>query len=753
MIVKEYLKNHTVGCIAILSTTALTSVMALPALAQNAPASPPAAASSGQNATAIEDIVVTAQRRSERLQDVPVAVTAASAAKLAAVGIASTQELTVVTPGLSMPQTAGYSQPRIRGIGSSTNGPGQEPPIATYIDGVYLAAAPASLLTLNNIDRVEVLKGPQGTLFGRNATGGLIQVVTKDPSEKPTAAFNLSYAKYNDITADAYVSGPIADAFRADLALHYETQQSGWGTNLGTGNPAGTLPHDFAGRAKFLFEPGADTSIVLAVDYADRVSRRDVQKLDERLFQGTFNNPLFGGPFPQGGKYDINNNIDPENRLKAKGVSLHIKQELGGATLQSITAYRDTKFDINLDIDQTPIKYIQLFASSRMKQFSQELQLSSDSSGPLTWTGGLYFYHADDSNNPLQVDFPPTAVSPVPFAPVSIRTDSKMRTNSFAGYAQGTYEFLPETRLTLGGRFTYERKHSEGGEDFIVGGAVAQHTTFPAPGIVDTIKANRFTYRIALDHKFTPDILGYVSYNTGFKSGGYNLSAPTNPPYKLETIKAAEVGLKSDLFNRRLRLNMAAYHYDYGNLQVGRYFNNVQTVYNGAKAEIYGVDLDGEVIVAQGLSLNGGFSYIHAEFKSFPLADYIVPCEGQTPTPGHVVTCSAAGNRLPFTPKTTFNIGADYKVDVSFGTLEAHATYYRASSVFAAPDNVATEPAYDLVNASMGWTDLSGQLSVKVWGKNLGNSYYATSMLEANQGVIRANGAPRTYGVTLGYKF
>ncbi|WP_041391072.1 TonB-dependent receptor domain-containing protein [Sphingobium chlorophenolicum] len=110
-----------------------------------------------------------------------------------------------------------------------------------------------------------------------------------------------------------------------------------------------------------------------------------------------------------------------------------------------------------------------------------------------------------------------------------------------------------------------------------------------------------------------------------------------------------------------------------------------------------------------------------------------MPCEGQTPTPGHVVTCSAAGNRLPFTPNTTFNIGADYNVDVPFGTLEAHATCYRSSSVFAAPDNVATEPAYDLVNASMGWADLSGQLSVKVWGKNLGNSYYATSMLEANQ--------------------
>lgn len=703
----------------------------------------------------IEDIVVTAQRRSERLQDVPVAISAASATKLASVGINSTQELTIVTPGLSVPQVAGYTQPHIRGIGTNANGPGIEQAIATYIDGVYIASAPSSLLTLNNIERIEVLKGPQGTLFGRNATGGLIQIVTKDPASQRSAAIDLTYANYQNVITNAYVSGPFTDTLKADIAARYETQKKGWGKNLGSGGNTGNLPHDFAGRIKFALEPTDATQIRIALDYEDRVSRRDVQKSDERQVSGTFNNPFFGGPFPPGGRHDINNDLDPQNELQASGISLQVVHDLGFASLQSITAYRKTDYNFLLDLDQTPLNLINLDASTLAKQLSQELQLSSGDSDRFTWTAGLYYFYSDERYDVLDINFGPSFVSPVPNAPVTFRTGDRMQTDSLAGFAQASYELLENTRLTLGGRYTYERRRFSGLSSFIVTGTVAATAPIPDPAtnIPDSNRFRRFNYRIALDHKFDPDILGYVSYNTGFKSGGYNLALPTNPPFKPEEIQAWEVGLKSEFFGRHLRVNAAAYYFKYKNIQVGRYINNNQSLYNGAQADTYGVDLDADLRLKHYFSLSGGFAYNHARFKSFPDADYFIPACGLVPPPGGVISCAADGNRLPFAPSLTFNIGANYKLELPIGVLEANATYFRTSSYFAAPDNFARQPAYDLINTSISWTDPSSTIMIKVWGKNLANTYYATSMLEASQGVIRSNGAPRTYGVTASYKF
>lgn len=216
---------------------------------------------------------------------------------------------------MSAPQTAGFARPHVRGVGSSTAGAGLEQPFATYVDGVYIAAAPASLLTLNNVERVEVLKGPQGTLFGRNATGGLIQVVTRDPGAEAGGAFNLSYANYRTVTADAYVTGGLATNLAADLALRYEHQDRGSGvTWRPAARPATSAmtpprgPYSCSGRG--------GQQVRLALDYEDRDSRREAQHLDPQ-YPGTFNNVVFGGPFPLGSRYDLNTDRDQSNQLKA----------------------------------------------------------------------------------------------------------------------------------------------------------------------------------------------------------------------------------------------------------------------------------------------------------------------------------------------------------------------------------------------------------------------------------------------------
>lgn len=704
---------------------------------------PQPAARSGE----LQEVVVTAQRRRENLQSVPLSVTAISAQALANAGISSTQDLSMVTPGLTMPETAGYAQPHIRGIGSSTNGPGLEQPVATYIDGVYIAAAPAALLTLNDVDHVEVLKGPQGTLFGRNATGGVIQIITKDPTPVASGSLSLGYGNYDDTVAQAYIAGPIVRDVRGDIALRYETQREGWGRNLDTGNPVGAMPHDFAGRTKWLYEPTEGTQVTLAADYEDRNSSRETFHLD---FDYPTKQPLFYGlygPFPQGGRYDTNTNLDEKFTMHGGGVSLQAKQRLGSASLKSITAYRDTTSTLLLDLDETPLSLTALTGKAGDAEFSQELQLLSGTDSKLTWTTGVFYLHMTDQWEPLDVNVPP--------ASLTLRAVDQEHTDALAGYAQTTYQFLPRTDLTLGGRYSYESKHLSGLDSTFVSRRDVGDTPIPDPalGIPSSVEFNRFNYRAALDHKLTPQVMMYIAYTTGFKSGGYNLAVPSNAPYKPEDVRAVEAGLKSELFNQSVRVNGSGYYYTYKNIQVGRYINNNEQIYNGPRARIYGIDLDGEVLVSRGLRLSGGLSYNNARFTSFPDADYIAPCGGMTVPPNGVLSCSAKGNSLPYAPKISFDVAADYRVELSLGMLAANVTYSHTSKFYTGVDNVAFQPRYGLLNVSLGWMDSSGHWSAKVWGENIDDAYYATTINETNNSVGRVLGAPRTYGVKVGYSF
>ena len=277
-----------------------------------------AASSSG----GIEEIVVTAQRRSESMQDVPVAVTAITAARLEGMGIQSTEDLGELTPGLSVPVSSGYFQPHLRGVGTSSTGAGIENPIALYVDGVYIANPPSAFLSLNNIERIEVDKGPQGTLFGRNATGGLIQIVTRDPQQTTHLDTDVSYGNYGDLIGRLYATTGLTNDLSADVAVRYEHQKDGYGHNFFDGTEVGDLPHDLTVRSKFLYEPTSDTQMRLTLDYEDRASTIGELHLGAQ-YPGTFNNAFFGGPYNQGGAYDVN--IDSPYTTEIKVAERHCR--------------------------------------------------------------------------------------------------------------------------------------------------------------------------------------------------------------------------------------------------------------------------------------------------------------------------------------------------------------------------------------------------------------------------------------------
>ena len=501
-----------------------------------------------------------------------------------------------------------------------------------------------------------------------------------------------------------------------------------------------------------MFEPSSATQVRLTLDYEDRAGTRDIFH-EGTQYSSTFNNAFFGGPYPQGGPYDVNEDQPWNTTIQSGGASLQINQDLGAINLESITAYRKSAFFFSLDLDFTPQPILYSVAHQHDEQLSQELRISGNDADKLKWTAGLYYFYSNDGWRPFGFGFGPTVASPVPDVPVlSSLTDDQV-TNSAAGYGQASYEIAPETNLTLGGRYTYERKSVDGESTTFVGGAPAGTTPYPGPGlgIPTTSTFDKFSYRFALDHKFTSTLMGYVSYSTGFKSGGYNLAAAVNPPYKPEDIKASEAGLKSELFDRHLRVNVSAFNYLYDNIQVGQYLGDTEIIVNGAKAKMYGADIDAELAVAGGLTLTGGFSYIHDRFTQYPDASFIIPVGGCVPIPA-VVPCSgsAAGNKLPYTPTTDLTLGADYKWTLPFGAINVDVNYFRSSSWFAAPDNVAFQPSYDLVNGSLTWTDLAEHMKVGLYVRNLGNTVYATSLTEATPGEVVSRGPPRMYGVTLG---
>ena len=723
------------------ASTAWICLMPAHALAQTAPQP---AAQSTQDTDTIGDIVVTAQRRAERLQDVPIAITALSSDQLAASGVTDITKLNTITPGLYIQASTGFVSPHIRGIGTSAGGAGLENSVAVYVDGVYMASQSGSLLSLNNVSRIEVLKGPQGTLFGRNATGGLIQIVTRDPTQNFTADFSAGYGNYDTFTSSAYISGGIAPNLAADIAGQVTTMGKGYGTNIVTGNDVYRTKFDGAVRSKWVLTPTDLTTVKLALDYERRTGNMSISS---RQVEGI--KPAFGAAYniPT---WDINSDFDPYQRLKGGGASLDIQQDIGGVQLESITAYRKSRYTIGFDTDLTPTPAQTLTLSVlNDRQISQEFKLQSDKASKIQWVVGAYYFNANAELDPNVLQLGGPAIPPPPAPPITqISGYSKLTTRAWAGYGQATVPLGDRTNLTGGFRYSTERRtiFSTQAATLINGAVInpfgpdtTQHQTFSAP-----------TWRVSIDHKLDDNDMIYASYNRGFKSGGYNARNPSAPAFKQEKLDAYETGIKSTLLDRLLQVNVAAFYYKYNNIQVSRFEQNNIFIYNGAGAEIYGVDLDLQLHPTRELTIDGGVSVLHDRFTSFPDADRYTP----NPLGGSIrSTVSAKGNRLPITPDATFNLNAHYDHATQSGIWSVDVGGYYNSGFYGQPDNVLKQGKYALLDGSIGWKTSDKRYGVRLWGKNLTNHPVSTALGQSDTSAIVQYDAPRTYGITLSADF
>ncbi len=732
------------SAIAMAYGTASAHAQSADALAANAAQ----AQQDGSADVGVGDIVVTAQRRSESMQKVPISVTAISATKLIASGINSSQDIAVATPGLTMTTSRNTVTPYLRGVGTQSGNAGTEGSIATYIDGVYIASAGGAIFSLNNVERVEVLKGPQGTLFGRNATGGLIQVITRDPSHDPGFEASLGYGNYSTVTTSAYITGGLTDSVAADVSLYRTYQGEGWGKNIPDGKDV-NLRNEWMVRSKVKADLGERTTIVLAGDYA--WWRSDIG-LTRQTLPGTV---ARGGYRPVGSIYDANASItlQPGDESNQWGGSLRIAHDLtDGITFTSTSAYRRFEVQGPLDNDTTPLVASDVTYREKTKTIQQEFLLNG-STGPLNWTAGAFYFHSESG-------FAPRIVFTTRPSAQNTAISSNIIANSFAGFIQGTYAVTDRTKLTAGLRYTTEKRHIEGIVVAQAGNTVPEGTilqnTDNLPNSITHGKDSKLTWRLALDHQINNDVLAYASYSRGFKAGGFNSSTLTVPPVEPETLDAYEVGLKTDLFDRMVRFNTSAFYYKYSNIQLQSVQAFTSSIFNAAKGTIKGIDTELTIVppLESGrLELNGGVSYLHARYNSFPNAQITTP---NSPTAGGntLATGSASGNHMVRSPSITLNASASYSHPVG-DTLKIgfDVNYLHTGKFYWEPDNRVSQSPVDLLNGQVWLGQQDDVWRVRFWAKNILKERYFASVNSSAFSDGASPAAPRTFGATLDLKF
>lgn len=687
----------------------------------------------------VEEIVVTAQKKVENLQRVPIAITALSGDMAAAAGVRTSEDLNAVTPGLNLGRSSGGAVILLRGVGALTSQAGQDASVPLFVDGVYQMSSASALLAFNNIERVEVLKGPQGTLYGRNASGGAINIVTRTPSQDTAAEMEFGYGNYDTVEGRFYGTTGLAQNVAMDLALYYSYQGKGWGTNRNLGEEVGKRK-DFSARSKLLLEPGDTTRITIAGNYSKGSGST-----------GTNYRPVDSTSAPTGqqgfpyGFYDTQGSR-PFTGNEQGGISAHIDQEVGNLSLVSISAWQKARRKEFADLDTVEPQIIDYYFTQNTEAFTQEVQLQSDQNERLRWIVGAFFLKSKEGYEPFVLE----GLGVPPFATIT-QGYNYQKTTSYAAFGQATADLTDTTRLTAGVRYTIDKRS--------VRAVSTGEFAGEAPGsgsvsIFDVRARETFkkpTWRIGIDHDLAEDTMAYFTYSRGFKSGIFNLSAPDTPAVRPEVLDAFELGLKSTLFDRRLRFNASTFYYSYKDIQAANIVGGQQFLRNAAKAEIYGVDVDLEASVTSQLTLRAAAEYLHARYKKFEGAPFTVP-NPNFPYGNTQFVGDASGNRIPRAADWSVNLAGDYTVPLAWGELGFNVNYAFSNGWKWEADNRAEQKPFHIVNAQIRLAMSEDRFAVRLWARNLlAEKYYA--QVQAAVGDLGVPAPPRTYGVSVSTKF
>jgi outer membrane receptor protein involved in Fe transport len=762
---------------------------------------------------ALEEIVITAQKRVESLQDVPISVSAVGGEKLAEAGIENLQDLSAYVPNLKIVEGGLVPQMFIRGIGSSAN-QGFEQSVGTYSDGVYMGRSLQSRSSFMDLERVEVLRGPQSILFGQSSIAGAISLVSAKPTHEFEALLSASYApEHNEHEINGVISGPLTDTLSARLALR-NRQEDGYVENklLDEDMPA---VEEQAARVTLAWEPTDNLSATLKLE-ASEIDRRgrQTQTIDLGIY------PLIVPGLQDDAELDYDTYLNEDIRMSFESDNLVLKLDyaLGEHTLTSVTGY--SQFDYredNYDGDNSEVPLISMDLSEEFEQFSQEIRLTSPGGETVDYILGAFFQSSEQRyNEDASLQVSSLGMQPAPGFPAFdslVKRPFSQDSDTLALFGQFTWNMTEALRLTLGLRYTKDEKDGlrqqqtyslnvapgvlqsdimVPGTSFTVADLLALNNDGNATPLPDgfqlvdhelkaTLEKENWTPSLNLQYDLNADTMVYVTYSEGYKAGGFDargvngLSAGAadafGRPYNIfalgadnfvfdqEEASTLELGAKMTLLDGSAELNMALYQTDYTDMQTSIFDGTFGfTVLNAGEATVRGLELDGRWRPTENLLLTAGLAYLDFEWTDYEEG----PCPGQghnTASPSNSGNCVYNGLENNHTPEWTLNLSANHVYPIS-NNLELRSTldtnfkdnHYVANTL----DARSEQPGTIMVNARLALASNDDRWQVALTGKNLTDREvinYATNLSQSRGGLTAQIGRPRTIGIEGIYRF
>lgn len=744
-----------------------------PAMAQEQP-------QAGASAEAGGDIIVTAQRRSERLRDVPIAITALSGDALAKLHANNISRVEFATPGFTWGSQGSDSFPAIRGVRTSLVSAQTDPVIGFYLDGIYQSRTQQQSIPLFDVARVEVLRGPQGTLYGRNTFGGNVSVVNSDPAKELGGGINLDKGNFNSARIDGFVNLPVSDTLAVRVSGVFQ-RHDGYVRSTTPGVVLNDL-NENAQRVVLKWTPDSRLEVTLragswrrddagAGSYGYKVAGTLIDT--DTGYQsingsGLGVNPSVPNGSPNvagrdvglpvtGGAWTNDWDYQPFEHVAEDYVSGQIAYDLGFATVKSITGYTHFRAHRSADNDQSS-KVFEAYGygsgiqepNTRSKAFSQELQLASNSHAPLEWLLGAYYLHDSIFETYQQKITAPGATTN------GFKADSDITTNAYAVFGQASYAIVPDTLKVIGGlRYSHEKKA------FIFSDyADAPPGTydFSTPYVVTkgSPTFDSWTWRAGL--QFTPNrgTMVYATASTGFASGGVNDTGgnPAIPAsYEPQKVSAYEAGVKTLILGGKGQIEASVFYNRLSNLQINVYTPLVSYFGSAGKARSYGGEVALRLNPVPALHIDASVAVMDAKYTKYISGNnFFGLSDGTDP-----VSLDLVGKRIPQSPKFKSTVAASYDIDLgSAGTLSPMGTWLHSSSYYTTDRNTVLDyqKSYDKFDASLRWSDANDRTYVEVYGDNLTNKAVLLSgVIGRRQRIQVSYGAPRTYGVRVGTKF
>lgn len=749
--------NHYSVCIgALLVSSALVSTGAL---AQEG------ITDSGTNEGArYGDIVVTAAKRSENLMDVPVAISAYNSDTLQAIGVSDIKGIEMANPSITLPMGGSYAQLYIRGVGSRLLQNGLEPSVASYVDNRYLARQSGVVLDFVDIERVEILKGPQGVLFGRNASAGAVRVITKDVSDDFEGYLEGGYGNYDAVTLAGVINIPIGNTFGIRLAGK-KSMRDGFADNLVTDGPDKLDDKDYgAFRAKAKWEPTDNLTIKGTFSWWEQHDNtgNDVNVVGIQELQTGI---AAGGITGQNRSETATMLIGTTDKREISG-DLEVKLNLGGVDLTSISTYTDYDTVLNSEGGGSSVEEVDAYIPEKTNNYSQEFQISSNNDSRLEWIVGAYFFR--DNTRTSTILNPRTTYIDLGY--------QKVISKSYAAFGQAKFSFSDALALTVGARYTKDKKNVALRDNTWTPDKLAQYGVPTTVGVAASTAPvdyshswKKFTPTVTLEYSFA-DMMAYAKFARGYKSGGTDYPA-RGSFLKPEVIDMYEIGLKGNMFDRAVRMTLSGYYYDYKDLQVTRAGGAGDTAGllftdNAANAELYGVDLDLTWFATDRLTFSGSIAWQHSKYKDYTESSGKVykailddTYGTANPTPGMTdVPFDASGEQLLRAPSFSAFASVNYDFLLPNATVPLNISYaykgaYNFDFIIDPNSGDLRQKPYHLVNARLGYRPDSGNWSANIWARNLFNELYYDDVVAAGSGIRASYGAPRTYGVDFRVNF